>query len=125
MRFPLLDRDLIDWKPAAPVEEKLADGYTRALLRKGMAGYLPDRIRCRRDKHDFTAHVIRGMGTGQPEMIADVLADRHSRLAPYFDMRVVRDQWQLLQDGSGTVDGFTVQAIWRAIVLGRWLQLRG
>jgi asparagine synthase (glutamine-hydrolysing) len=125
LRFPLLDRDLIAWCLTAPIEEKLADGYTRALLRKGMAGYLPDQVRCRRDKHDFTAHVIRGMGKGQPGMIADLLADRHGRLSPYFDMGVVRAQWHSLQEGSTVVDGFTVQAIWRAVVLGRWLQLHG
>lgn len=125
LRFPLLDRDLIDWCLAAPIEEKLADGYTRALLRKGMAGYLPDQVRCRRDKHDFSAHVIRGMAKGQPGLVADLLADRQGRLAPYFNMGVVRDQWQVLQGGSTAVDGFTVQAIWRAVVLGRWLQLQG
>ncbi len=125
LRFPLLDRDLISWCLAAPIEDKLSDGYTRALLRKGMAGYLPDQVRYRRDKHDFTAHVIRGMGKGQPGMIADLLADRHGRLTPYFDMGVLRDQWQVLQGGSTAVDGFTVQAIWRAVVLGRWLQLQG
>lgn len=124
LRFPLLDRDLIAWCLAAPIKEKLADGYTRALLRKGMAGYLPDQVRCRRDKHDFSAHVIRGMGKGQLEMIVDLLADHHGRLAPYFNMRIVRDQWQVLQRGSTTIDGFTVQAIWRAVVLGRWLQIR-
>ena len=121
LRFPLLDRDLIAWCLAAPAEEKFRHGYSRALLRQGMVEHLPARIRERRDKFDFSSHVIRGMTATDQAMIGDILADRDDRLRPFFDMTVLRDRWNSLQHQPEAVDGFTMQAIWRAIVLGRWL----
>jgi asparagine synthase (glutamine-hydrolysing) len=125
LRFPLLDRDLIAWCLAAPAEEKFANGYPRALLRNGMVGYLPDKVRYRRDKFDFTGHVVSGMMRADRDMVEGVLNDKDGRLQPFFNMAVLQERWKALQHPSHNVDGHSIQAIWRAIVLGRWLQLQG
>jgi asparagine synthase (glutamine-hydrolysing) len=123
LRFPLLDRDLIAWCLAAPGGEKFVEGFPRALLRNGMVGYLPDQVRYRRDKYDFTTHVIQGMTRADQGVVEEVLVDRNSYLKPFFNMPILRERWQALNDPSRPVDGYSIQAIWRAIVLGRWLQL--
>jgi asparagine synthase (glutamine-hydrolysing) len=51
---PFLDRDLIQFLMAVPGERQAADGVPRALAREGLAGILPEPIRRRRWKADYS-----------------------------------------------------------------------
>jgi asparagine synthase (glutamine-hydrolysing) len=57
---PFLDRDLIQFLMAVPGDLQAAGGVPRALLREGLAGVLPDAIRRRRWKADYSEPVNRG-----------------------------------------------------------------
>jgi len=59
--FPFLDRDLIAFLMAIPGEIHARDGVPRALLREAMRGILPDSIRARTWKSDFSAFVNAGL----------------------------------------------------------------
>ena len=122
LRFPLLDRELLQWCLAAPGGEKLGEGQTRYLLRRGMKGILPDIVRLRRDKYDFTGHLLRGMISSDSTMIDRSLEDRSGRLRAYFSMPALRRLWQAGQASPGTLSSVEVQALWRAVALGRWLE---
>ena len=61
--FPFLDRDLIAFLMAVPGEIQNRDGVPRALLRDAMAGILPEPVRERTWKADFTDAA--NSGTGQ------------------------------------------------------------
>ncbi len=49
-RAPFLDHRLVEFCFRLPHFEKIADGWTKSLLRRAMQGALPERIRLRRDK---------------------------------------------------------------------------
>lgn len=57
---PFLDRDLIQFLMAVPGEIQAAGGVPRALVREGLAGILPDAIRRRRWKADYSEPVNLG-----------------------------------------------------------------
>lgn len=52
-RFPYLDRRLVEFAMAIPMTQKLRVGETRSILRRGMRGILPEKIRTRRGKAVF------------------------------------------------------------------------
>lgn len=52
-RVPFLDHRLVEFVLGLPDEYKLSDGITKRVLREGMAGTLPERIRMRMDKLGF------------------------------------------------------------------------
>ena len=58
--FPFLDRDLIAYLMAIPGEMHARDGVPRALLREAMRGILPESIRARTWKSDFSASSTQG-----------------------------------------------------------------
>ena len=60
--FPFLDRDLIAFLMAVPGEIQNRDGVPRALLRDAMGGILPEPVRARTWKADFTAAANSGTG---------------------------------------------------------------
>lgn len=53
--FPFLDRDLIAFLMAVPGDVQTHDGVPRVLLREAMRGVLPESLRARTWKGDFTA----------------------------------------------------------------------
>jgi asparagine synthase (glutamine-hydrolysing) len=57
---PFLDRDVIQLVMAMPGEMQAAGGVPRALLREGLAGIVPEAIRRRRWKADFSEPVNQG-----------------------------------------------------------------
>ena len=59
--FPFLDRDLVSFLIAIPGEVQNRDGVPRALLRHAMRGVLPEAVRARTWKADFSAIVNEGV----------------------------------------------------------------
>jgi hypothetical protein len=59
--FPFLDRDLIAYIIAIPGDVHARDGVPRALLREATRGIVPDAIRARTWKSDFTPFVNEGL----------------------------------------------------------------
>jgi asparagine synthase (glutamine-hydrolysing) len=59
--FPFLDRDLIGFLMAIPGDVHARDGVPRVLLREAMRGVLPDAIRARTWKSDFSGFVNQGL----------------------------------------------------------------
>lgn len=91
---PFLDRDLIQFLMVAPGAIQSAGGVPRALLREGLAGVLPDAIRRRRWKGDYSDPVnqgaardltaVRSLFADAPRSVALGYVDR-ARLTPELD----------------------------------------
>nr|UXE46010.1 asparagine synthetase [glutamine-hydrolyzing] 3 [uncultured bacterium] len=73
--FPFLDRDLIAFLISIPGEIQNRNGVPRALLREAMRGILPETIRARTWKADFSTLVTDGISKDL-EHIAGVLSPR-------------------------------------------------
>jgi asparagine synthase (glutamine-hydrolysing) len=89
--FPFLDRDLLALLMAIPGDMHAHNGVPRALLREAMRGILPDSIRARVWKSDFSAFVNQGVRDDVETILATMSADclgvrfgylDRSRLAP-------------------------------------------
>jgi asparagine synthase (glutamine-hydrolysing) len=73
--FPFLDRDLIAFLMAIPGEVYARDGVPRALLRESMRGTLPDSIRTRTWKSDFSAFVSEGLTEDSDAILRTLTSD--------------------------------------------------
>lgn len=85
-RCPFLDRRLVEYSLAIPTEQKLAEGWTRLVLRKAMEGILPPEIQWRNDKGDLAYNVVFRLRDQDRETLRATLFDEPSVLAPYVDM---------------------------------------
>jgi asparagine synthase (glutamine-hydrolysing) len=118
-RYPFWDRRLIEFCLSLPSHEKMKDGWTRSILRRGMEGVLPADVQWRRDKRDFGADFIRGL-TGHRDLVHGVLK-AGSELGNYADIAGARASFDRMASGSGTPTSAEAVAIWRTVILGRWL----
>lgn len=58
-RIPYLDQEFVEWILRLPSQAIIHDGWSRAILREGLRGVIPDKIRKRRWKVGFTTPEMR------------------------------------------------------------------
>jgi asparagine synthase (glutamine-hydrolysing) len=85
--FPFLDRDLIGFLMAVPGEIQNRDGVPRALLREAMGGILPEPLRARTWKADFTAVANEGTGRDLGQIAARLSTGSLAARLGYLDER--------------------------------------
>ena len=115
-RVPFLDHRLVDLSIGLGSRHKIVGGDTKRVLRRGMRGILPEKIRKRRDKLGFaTPEELWFRGSLRPAIEAGVdetLSRYPGLLNPAGTRALVADYL----DGRHPMD-FTV---WRIVNLGIW-----
>lgn len=120
-RFPFWDRDLLQLCLSLPGQLKLHNGYNRWVLRESMPE-LPEMVRWRRDKLDFSPHLTLGLlerhGIDLREM-----SERSSQslLWSYVNRTVFAELMRSLEQRRERAPGLHAQAVWRVGALAIWL----
>lgn len=120
LRCPFWDRDLVRFMLSVEPDQKLSDGWTRAIMRRAMKDRLPDSVRWRRDKHDFAHHLTRGLRASPAASAARFAADA-DRLSPYLDLAAVDRARRAVLAAPGAAPGGAIQTLWRATAVAEWL----
>jgi asparagine synthase (glutamine-hydrolysing) len=120
-RYPFFDARLAEYCLSLPADQKLADGYSRIVARRAMAGILPDVVRWRAGKGAPGLHIMHAMRASREEL-DDILVRDPSVLEPYVDMDVVRATYAELRDGR-RVSLIAMIRLWSVAALGRWLRI--
>ncbi|MFO6448769.1 asparagine synthase-related protein [Erythrobacter sp. NE805] len=122
-RYPFWDRAVVEFCLGLPAQEKLSRGWSRLVLRRAMAGIVPDSVLQRRDKIDFTVHLARGMVRHHRGALDELFGAAASPLAPFVDLPRARMLWSAIAADPDAAGGRSVQMIWRAAALGMWLEM--
>jgi asparagine synthetase B (glutamine-hydrolysing) len=69
-RYPLLDKELLEFCLAAPLEFKVKNGYKRYMVRSGLNGLLPTEIQWRTSKGAFSPDYLQRYQAQLPEVRA-------------------------------------------------------
>jgi len=120
-RYPFWDKDLVMFCLALPSEWKLRDGWPRYILRKAMAGILPDSVCWRYSKVDFRGNLARGLVVHHDELISDVLGSGSERIASFVNMDCARKSYQNIKNDPSRASLQDIQNVWRSVMLDRWL----
>ena len=121
-RHPFFDKRLVEFCLALPWDQKVRDGWSKRIVRRGAAGFLPDDVRWRRGRWvrlgwRFLSAVITESG----EFLARELASDMNELAPYVDLAKVRTLYDRYRRG----DAEAAEPLWTAAVLSFWLRNTG
>ena len=102
--FPFLDRDLLQFLMAVPGEHQNHGGVPRALLREAMRGVLPDAVRERRWKADFTHVVNDGVAQDESAIARALTADSLGVRLGFLDANRLAPEVARLSSGRVRVD---------------------
>jgi asparagine synthase (glutamine-hydrolysing) len=121
--FPFLDRELLAFLMATPGNMQNPDGVPRGLLREAMRGVLPEAVRLRRGKADFTVQVNAGVAQDATEIAHRLtpgsLGVRHG----YFDGDRLGAEVTKLRAGLGDADCVKSWDLTDLFGLEVWLQV--
>jgi asparagine synthase (glutamine-hydrolysing) len=117
-RNPFYDRRLVEYCLALPGSQKLNQGWPRMVLRRAMAGVLPDEVRWRRGKADLSPNFRHGLTTFERARLKG-LADGRPAFDPYLDGAASGARAARYLAHPETRDEMSV---WKMLILAEWLE---
>ena len=117
-RLPFLDQELVDWVLTLPPEAIIRNGWSRWILREGLHGLLPERIRLRRWKVGFTTPEMRWL-KARRVILQSVFRSPLFCSRPYWDGERIAEAWRAAC--AGEVDDSLF--FWRALNVEIWLRV--
>jgi asparagine synthase (glutamine-hydrolysing) len=123
-RYPFFDQRLIEFCVAIPARQKLRDGWTRAVMRRGMAGILPPEVQWRLDKADLSVNFRRRLFESDRFSIGEVVTSGLAPLEEYVDTEAIRDMYGrwLERPMQRTWDAVRLHTV---VTLALWLRASG
>jgi asparagine synthase (glutamine-hydrolysing) len=105
---------------ALPPEQKLRDGWTRFVMRRAMAGIVPDEVRWRPTKANLAPNFRRRLLAGDRGVLDEVVLGRPGVLEDFVDFSALRRAYErYLASPTSDADALTVYWV---VVLALWLQ---
>ena len=117
-RPPYLDQEFVEWILKLPSKAIVNGGWSRAILRDGLKGVLPDRIRLRRWKVGFTTPEFRWL-RAERAWVQGVMRSPAFCARPYWDGLAVADAFDGICAGRIAEHPF----IWRSLNTEAWLRV--
>jgi asparagine synthase (glutamine-hydrolysing) len=125
-RYPFFDRRLVEFCIAIPPEQKLANGWTRLILRRAMEGILPPVVQWRIHKGNLGFNFVRGMHDVEGPKLEATLFDDPSVLEDFVEMDVLRSTHRRFLMSEPSLEAEEdAMTLYKATVLARWLRDHG
>jgi asparagine synthase (glutamine-hydrolysing) len=118
VRYPFFDRRLMELCVSLPAEQKLGQGWSRLILRRAMAGYLPGSVQWRPSKGNLSSNFYRKLLERDRDVLDDAILHNASELEPYVDLSSIRKAYESYKvtplDHLGSVSVFAAAnlAVW-------------
>jgi asparagine synthase (glutamine-hydrolysing) len=122
LRHPFWDKRLVEFCLALPSEQKLYGGWSRTVLRRAMADFLPPEVRWRVAKTDFLPSFSRGLLVHERERLDAVVLNDLEIINDYVDVLALRRLHERLLRQRSPRKMQEVLALWKAVSLALWLR---
>lgn len=124
LRFPFWDQDLVEYCLSLPANQKLNQGWTRMVMRRGMAGILPEAIQWRPGKSNLGYGFEYAFAHYERSRLVETLDQLSDRGSEYINIDVWRRaQANWLSDSKSADDEMMIT--WRSFNLVQWLHHTG
>lgn len=106
-RHPFFDKRLVEYCLGLPIDHKIREGWTRAILRDATQGILPEPIRLRKDKsnlgHNFATSLVNDV-----ELIKEALAKASPEFKLYWDRQKLTETLDRYQKHPNGMDALVL-----------------
>jgi asparagine synthase (glutamine-hydrolysing) len=119
-RHPFMDKRLVEYCLAIPASQKLNQGWSRAVMRRGMEGILPPDIQWRGSKGNSTAVFWHGLNKYDRSLLDEIACQDFDRLEGYLNLDYARKEYSAVMNDNTKPIG----ALWLAITLALWLRFK-
>lgn len=124
LRHPFMDKRLIEFCLALPAEQKLSQGFGRIVMRRALAGILPEAIQWRPTKADLSANFDHGFLKRDRQLVDEIMSDKIQNLKKYIELKPVQAAYQRMKSASVQTSNDDCMMVWTAVILTLWLESR-
>lgn len=118
IRFPFFDRRLIEYALSLPEEAKLQGRWTRVVLREAISKIVPDTVRLRTEKFDFTSHLARGILQSKDRTLNSLT--EAGQISGLLNTDFIKKALLSLNKSGPHSSNSDVILVWRSILLSKW-----
>lgn len=120
--MPFFDQDLVEASLCLPSRWKLSGGYSRFILREAMRGRVPDLVRLRKSKFDFSKNFMRGLFADR-ERLMHLTDPTRNNLHHFISETELKRLREVARSEDPSVANIVdAYALWRIAVLAIWLE---
>ena len=118
-RHPFSDRRLLEFCLALPPEQKLYQGWTRIVMRRALAGILPEEVQWRGGKTINSTAFTHGLLNFEDGLLEEVIMNGPGSIEPHVDIAALRETYHRYLSQKQPADEIRV---WNAATLALWLR---
>ena len=120
-RPPFLDHRVVEFCFSLAYDEKIAEGWTKLLLRRATSGILPEPIRLRRQKLGFPGDYAGWLGRGAGlDAVQGLLLDRTTLERGWLNRKSLQDNLGRSRRRAERWVNRNPQTTWRAVTFELW-----
>ena len=120
VRFPFCDRHLVEFCLSLPPEQRIKQGWTRIILRRGMANILPKKVQWRNGKSNLGVNFNHTFLKYEDERIKDLLNRHKDIISSYANIESLEEAYDRYTSGVARNDD--IINLWKSVTLVLWLQ---
>jgi asparagine synthase (glutamine-hydrolysing) len=117
-RYPFLDRRLVEYCFALPIDQKCRNGWTRVIVRRALKDILPPKVCWRTTKSDLAPNFNHCLLKFERSTIDQLIARSDELIRQYVDIKSVKKSYERYLAMDSVRDAMTV---WKALTLAQWL----
>lgn len=117
--MPFFDLSLAELCLSLPSDWKLRNGKTRYIVRDAMKGNIPDSVRLRQDKFDFSRNFKAGLFKN-PDRLLELTDPAHHNLSPFVNKDKLNNLRAKIKSGDLKIENLDAFFLWRVAVLSLW-----
>ena len=122
VHMPFFDRDLGEFCLSLSSDLKLRHGLTRYILREGMKNIMPESVRLRKDKFDFSSNFKNGL-FADPDRILKLTDPNSIPISEFINVEWLQTLRNKIKQGQTDVHITEAFFLWRVVILGYWLEI--
>ncbi len=124
VRHPFMDKRLVEFCLALPPEQKLRNGWSRIVMRRAMAGVLPEPIQWRGGKTSMEENFQQGLVHTDRAILENMLLDKCSQAENFLDLEALRRCLKAVFSQDREQERATM-SVWKGTALSLWLKRQG
>jgi len=115
--------DLVEFSLRLPIEITYTHDHNRAVIRQAMRGLIPDEVRLKRTKADFSEFTVETLTGADFAAVRELLSAADAEIYAYVSRQVVHDRFLRNPPAPGDPDWkWWTWRVWKLITGECWLQ---
>jgi asparagine synthase (glutamine-hydrolysing) len=120
-RHPFMDKRLVEFCLSLPAEQKLYQGWGRVVMRRALAGVLPEQVQWRGSKTNLSPNFDDGLFNRNRQLLDRVMSEQIDLLKPYVNVEVLQAAYKRMTSTNQQADKMDSIKVWQAVILALWL----